>query len=331
MTPPDELVATLNAACMPVVAAHVNPDIDALGAMLGLARAMPGNAAITLGGKAVASRLAAMLEWGSARIASAEDLARADVVVVVDTANTKRVNIEGGWDALAGRYVVNIDHHVSNERFGQLSWVVDGASSTCELIYRLIAAAGWRMDATTATLLYAGIHSDSCGFSLPVRPETFEAAAGLVRAGADSAAVGERLWRSQRIEQFQLLRTVYHNTRLTPDGRIAYSTLTLAEIAAAGCTPADIDEQVDVPRSLDGVRIALLLTEIEPGLIRVNLRGQRHTQVLPIATALGGGGHRFSAGVRVRASLGHALERVLAAAATQLAPPATDIHESQQL
>ncbi len=318
MAPPDELIEVLNVACSPVVVAHVNPDIDALGAMLGLARAMPCKAAITLGSKPVAYRLAAMLEWGSARIASADDLQRADVVIVVDTANTNRANIEGGWDVLAGRYVVNIDHHVSNDRFGRLNWIDDGASSTCEMIHRLIAAAGWPLDATTATLLYAGIHSDTGGFSLPVHAEAFEAVAALVRAGADSAAVGERLWRSHRLEQFQLLRTVYHNTRLTPDGRIAYSTLTLDEISAAGCTPADIDEQVDVPRSLEGVRVAMLLTEIEPGLVRVNLRGQRGTEVLPIAIALGGGGHRFSAGVRVRATLKDALERVLATAIPQL-------------
>lgn len=311
MTPSDELIEVLNVACSPVVVAHVNPDIDALGAMLGLARAMPCKAAITLGGKPVAARLAAMLEWGGGRMASADELLHADVVVVVDTANTNRVNVEGGWDAIADRYVVNIDHHVSNDRFGRLSWIDDGASSTCEMIHRLVAAAGWPLDATTATLLYAGIHSDTGGFSLPVHAEAFDAVAALVRAGADSAAVGERLWRSHPLEQFQLLRTVYHNTRLTPDGRIAYSTLTLDEIAAAGCTPADIDEQVDVPRSLEGVRIAMLLTEIEPGLVRVNLRGQRGTEVLPIATALGGGGHRFSAGVRVRATLDDALDRVL--------------------
>ncbi len=62
----------------------------------------------------------------------------------------------------------------------------------------------------------------------------------------------------------------------------------------------------------------MLLTEIEPGLVRVNLRGQRGTEVLPIAIALGGGGHRFSAGVRVRATLKDALERVLATAIPQL-------------
>src|SRR5512140_2692806 len=117
MLPPDDLIEVLNAACSPVVAAHVNPDIDALGAMLALARSMPRKPAVTLGGKPVATRLAAMLEWGAARIASADDLNHADVVVVLDTANTKRVNIEGGWDSLAGRYVVNIDHHISNERF----------------------------------------------------------------------------------------------------------------------------------------------------------------------------------------------------------------------
>ncbi|HSW46753.1 MAG TPA: DHH family phosphoesterase [Phycisphaerae bacterium] len=305
------MIAVLNGAGGPVVLEHVNPDVDAFGATLALVRVMPGGrAAFTLGARPVGPRLSGMLDWAGRGPCDARRVAEADVAVVVDTANVQRVNVEGGWDAIAGKYVVNIDHHVSNERFGRLNWIVDTASSTCEMVYRLIAAAGWPLDGPTATLLYAGIHADTCGFSLPTPAETFEVVADLVRAGADPAAVGERLWRTQRPEEFELLRTVYRNTRVTAEGRIAYSTLTLAEIAATGCTPAHIEDQVDVPRSLAGARVAILLSEIEPGLVRVNLRGRQDTEVLPIAAALGGGGHRFSAGVRVRATMEAALDRV---------------------
>jgi len=310
---PDKVIEALTHVRPTVLAGHVGPDVDALGAMLGLARVLPArDVTASTGDQPIQARLNFMLELGECRIAEAGDVARAETVVVVDTANTKRIAIEGGWEAIADKYVVNIDHHITNEDFGQVNWVVDHAGSTCEMVYRLIRAAGWPLDPKTATLLLAGIHSDTCGFTLPtVGPETFEAAAELRRAGADLDRIGAQLFRSQSLHEFQLVRTVYQNTRLACRGLVAYSTLTLEEIRTAGCTPADIDEQVSIPRSLSGVRMGILLSEIEPGLVRVNLRGEDGTPVLPLAVALGGGGHTFAAGARIHGSMEHALQRVL--------------------
>jgi len=311
MAVPQEVIDALSAAGRPVVIGHINPDIDAMGAMLGLSRALPGEAAVTFGNRPLGPRPAAMLRWADCRPADAQRVRQADLAVVVDTANVGRINVQGGWETLADLRVINIDHHVSNERFGRHNWVEPGTSSTCELICRLIIAAGWPLDPTTATLLYAGIHADTCGFSLPTSAEAFEAAVALVRAGAKPAAVGQSLWRSQRPHEFALLRTVYQNTRTTPDGGIAYSSLSLAEIEAAGCTPADVDDQVAIPRSLAGIRMAALLSEAEPGVVRINLRGEEGTPVLPLAAQLGGGGHPYSAGVRMRGPLTEVVERFL--------------------
>ena len=312
MDVPRDLIDALNSARQPVVAGHIGPDVDALGSMLALARAMPADAAVTLADRPVSAKLQFMLELAGCGVADAGRVAGADLVAVVDTTGPKRVNVAGKWPAIADKLVINIDHHFSNTDFGRINWVVDNASSTCELIYRLIAASGWPLDANTASLLYAGIHADTCGFSLPTASaETFEAAAALVRVGADLEKVGSQLWRSRAPHEFELIRIVYRNTHLAGDGHIAYSTLTLDEIHAAGCTPADIDEQVSIPRSLSGIRIAMLLSEMEPALVRINLRGEDGTPVLPLAEALGGGGHTCAAGVRAQGTMNEVLERIL--------------------
>ena len=317
---PRPLIEKLAEARRVVLAAHVNPDVDALGAMLGLARAMPAiEVTFSAGGQSVQNRLAFMVELGECRPAQADDIARAEAVVVVDTANIRRIGIEGGWDAIADKCVINIDHHITNEDFGEFNWVAGHRASTSEMIDELIRVAGWPLDPKTATLLLAGIHSDTCGFTLPtVAAETFETAASLRRAGANLPQIGEQLFRSQSLHEFELIRAVYRNTRLACDGLVAYSTLSLAEIHAAGCSPADIDDQVSIPRSLSGVRMAILLSEVELGVIRINLRGEDMTPVLPVATSLGGGGHTYAAGVRMRASMSDALQRILAEAATCL-------------
>jgi len=310
---PRDLIDALNAARWPVVVGHVGPDVDALGAMLALARAMPApESAVTFAKPPGAAKLRFLLELADCRVADDEQLRRADVLAVLDTATTKRVNVPGDWDAIADKLVVNIDHHISNTDFGRINWVVDNASSTCELIYRLISAAGWPLDKTSASLLFAGIYTDTCGFSLPsASAETFETVAALLRAGADIEKIGLQLGRSRAPHEFELIRIVYRNTQLAGDGQIAYSTLTLDEIRAAGCTPADIDEQVSIPRSLSGIRIAMLLSEMEPGLVRINLRGEDGTPVLPLAEALGGGGHTCAAGVRVRGTMNQVRQRIL--------------------
>ena len=321
MDPPRELIETLAGAVQPVMVSHVSPDADALGSILALARAVPvSKAAVAFTKGTINQRLQFMLELArSVPVADPDRLTRADVVAVCDTAGTNRVNIDGKWDAIADKIIANIDHHISNPDFGRHNWVVDNASSTCELIYRLIRSAGWPLDPGTATLLYAGIYSDTGGFSLPnVTADSFDAAASLVRAGANVELVGARLMRSQQQSEFDLVRLVYHNTKIAADGRIAYSTLDHNEIESTGCTMHDIDDQVSIPRSLSGIKIAIFFSEGEPGVIRINLRGEEGTAILTLSRSLGGGGHTFSAGARIRGEMSEVVDRVLREAAAAL-------------
>ncbi|HOQ86923.1 MAG TPA: bifunctional oligoribonuclease/PAP phosphatase NrnA [Phycisphaerae bacterium] len=323
MTPPDELIRVLGDLRQPVIGGHINPDVDAMGSMLALARALPSRGAIALPRGHVGKKVAFLRQLApEVPVADADRQAAADAFVVLDTATTSRININGTWEAIADRFVINIDHHITNADYGRINWIVDDASSTSEMVFHLIRAAGWPIDGATASLLYAGLYADTAGFSLPsATPQAFEAAAALVRLGADIERVGTYLCRSQHLSEFELLRRVYHNTRLVENGTISYSTLTYEEITSSGCTPEDIDDQVSIPRSLSGIRIAMLFSEIEPGVIRINLRGENGTPVLPIAVKLGGGGHRFSAGVRIRGPIASIVERVIAEAVAYLAAP----------
>lgn len=311
---PPELIDALNRAERPVVAGHINPDADALGAMFALARAMPGDrVAVALPETYLSQRLKFIRQFApQVPLADEARLREADVLVAVDTAGTNRLNIPGAWKNLAGATVLNIDHHITNTDYGHINWVVDSASSTCELVHHLIAQAGWPLDAATASMLYAGLYADTAGFSLPTTTaEVFETAAALTRAGALIEAIAATLMRSHQPHEFELVRTVYRNTHITGAGLIAYATLSHEEITAAGCTPDDIDDQVSIPRSLSGVKVAILFSEGVPGVVRINLRGEDGTPVLPIAEKIGGGGHTFSAGARVKGPFNDVIQNVL--------------------
>jgi len=157
-------------------------------------------------------------------------------------------------------------------------------------------------------------------------------AAELVAAGADVARIGERLYRSMRSSEFALARLLYDNTRVTLDGRIAYSTARFEEIDGTGCTGADIDDQVNIPRMIAGVRMALLFTEGQPGKVRVNLRGEGGTSVVEVAQRFGGGGHVNSAGTILKGPFDQVVRQVLEEAARHLdagpvRPPGEERHD----
>ncbi|RJP38357.1 MAG: bifunctional oligoribonuclease/PAP phosphatase NrnA [Phycisphaerales bacterium] len=322
---PVEIIEAVGGMRRPVVVAHVVPDADALGSIFATALAYNGNGCapkVALPAGSLSQRLAFMHDWAKVPVAGRTDFEKADGFIVLDTAKKERCNVgpdQRNTDWSAGRPVVNIDHHDTNTRFGDVNWVDAEASSSAELVLRLLQAAGRPVSPMVASMLYAGVLTDTAGFSLPTTsPSGLAAAAELVRLGADVAELGERLCRSQTQSEFDLLRIIYANTKRAAGGAIAYSTATYEDITGAGCTAADIDDQVSIPRSLDGVRLAMLLTEGNKGKTRINFRGDGRVEVLELAQKFNGGGHRQAAGAVIDTPLSDTVKMVVAAAVEHL-------------
>lgn len=318
MNVPSQLLTALQASSSPIVIAHVVPDADALGSMLATALALKcehSNPMVSLPTGSLSQKLGFMVEWAGARIASPADFADADAFIVLDTAKMDRCNVgpdlrQTDWSA--NRPILNIDHHQTNTLFGTVNWVEPTAGSTCELVYHLLRACGLTISPTMASLLYAGIMTDTLGFSLPsTTAGALRAAADLVERGADVGDLGERIFRSQKKSEFDLLRIVYANTRLVADGRIAYSSASYEEIHDAGCTAADIDDQINVPRSLDGVLLAMLFSEGRRGKTRINFRSSGAVTVTDLAAKFNGGGHAQASGAILDCGLQEAIDRVV--------------------
>lgn len=323
---PPEVTDALVRPSRPLLVGHVTPDADCLSSMYGLATGLAAvcNATprIALPPGSVSDRLTFLASWADVQIATNGDLESADAVITLDSAKLSRLNVEGGGQSLArpGRPIINIDHHVTNPAYGQFNWVVGDASSTAELVFYVLQALNVAITADLASMLYAGIHADTDGFALPnTTADALATAAELVRGGARVEEVCEKLQRSRRQADFDLLRILYANTRRAAGGRIAYSTVTHAELTGAGCRAEDIDDQVNVPRSLDGIDIAILFTEGVQGKVRINFRGEKGISVLPLAELLKGGGHRQAAGAIIPGTVEEVVARVVEEAGRHLA------------
>ncbi len=318
LTVPQEVIDRLRQWRKAVCVGHVTPDADCLAAMVAVANGFGGNGAcdikLSLPDGTVSQRLSFVLDDFRPSLADARAFAEADGIVAVDTAKASRCNVDPAvsdeWRT--AKPILNIDHHESNTRFGTVNWVAPQASSTSEMVYLLLRSAGHPVPPALCSLLYAGIITDTAGFTLGTTGTgTLQVGAELVAGGADVAAVGERLYRSMSDSEFALLQIIHANTRVVDGGRIAYSTASYDEITGAGCSAQDIDEQVNVPRSLGGIRIALLLTEGVKGKTRINLRGESGCAVLDLARSLGGGGHPYAAGAILDLPIEEAVPLVL--------------------
>ena len=145
------------------------------------------------------------------------------------------------------------------------------------------------------------------------------AAARLVERGADPGDLGERLCRSQSRSEFNLLRVIYANTKSMAGGALSYSSASYDEIREAGCTAADIDDQINVPRSVAGARLAILFSEGNKGKTRMNFRASGMLTVLELAAQFNGGGHSQAAGAILDCDVEEAMRQVLPAAQEHLA------------
>jgi phosphoesterase RecJ-like protein len=315
---PVEICAAIRAADQIALIGHVTPDADALASMGSLWLALPElgkHPHLVLPAGTVSRRLTWLVEHAGLHACHAADLERCDLIVALDTAKERRLNTHEPVTALTKIPIVNIDHHATNPGFGRWNWVVGSSSSTSELTYALLRALGCQITPTIATLLYAGLHTDTQGFSLSnTGANSLAVAHDLAQAGARIVEVCERMHRSQSPSEFKLLGVIYSNTRVSDDGRVAWSTASYAEITGAGCSAADIDDQVEVPRSIEGISLAILFTEGDHGTVRMNFRGEGGVSVLDLAQQFGGGGHRASAGAKLDGTIEAITARVLPAA-----------------
>ncbi len=286
-----------------VVTAHHNPDGDAIGSMLGLARALrAAGQDVVLAHpdpEPVPSDLAFLVADGERIEATLPDDLADRVLVAVDCASEHRLWHEPVHEG--ARVVVNVNHHQDNTRFGDLNLVEPGASSTAEVVAGVLEAAGWPLSAEVAVPLYAGLITDTGRFGYAnTRPEAHRLAAALIEAGVNPADMSRRLYEEQPLERLLLAGRALERARPLAGGRALGSVLTRDDFAAVGGD--DTEGIVELMRAVRGIRAAAFVRESGPdGAWRVSLRtADPAVNVSEIARQEGGGGHRAAAGFSSR-------------------------------
>jgi phosphoesterase RecJ-like protein len=239
-----------------------------------------------------------------------------DVAVICDAATLSRVGriAEEERDWFAAATVVNVDHHVSSDGFGDLNLVDPAAAATCEVLLRVVDGLGIPLDPPLATALLTGVVRDSQGFSTPsTTSATLQAAARLVDAGAPLALVHRRVISELPYATLALWGRMLSRIGRAEDGRIVYTVLDESMLAETGTRQHDADGLAEFLASAEGARVTLLLRELGPTATRVSIRTADGVDATRIAGRFGGGGHAGRAGCTIERPLADSLADVIAA------------------
>jgi phosphoesterase RecJ-like protein len=236
-----------------------------------------------------------------------------DLFIALDCGNLERLG-ELRRVAEMARTLVNIDHHEDNRMFAPLNIVDPEASSTSEIVFKLVRSAGWDIGPEAATCLYTGVITDTGRFQHQnTKPETFMVAYRLALEGADVIRVGKEVYESQSLSYTRLLGIALRRVEVVEDCGLVYSYITREDLAETGAALSETEDLIDHLRAVRGTRVAAVFKELEDGRVRVSLRSRDDFQVGPIARALGGGGHATAAGYTSRKELAGSLDELLEA------------------
>jgi bifunctional oligoribonuclease and PAP phosphatase NrnA len=293
-----------------VVTTHENPDGDALGSLLATKLALE-----ELGKDAVAYLAGATPLPDEYRFMELHDLRRAlpddleeRAVVAVDCANESRLGPDP--DALLKRtkFVVDIDHHHDNTRFGDVNLIVGEASSTGEILRDVFSELGVALTSEIAEALYIAIVTDTGRFQYAnTTARALRLAAELVEAGADVHRVFQGVYENVAFAKLKLVARALDNAKVYEGGRMIVSHLEREDFDAAGAEEPYSEGIIDYLRAVEGAELAALIrqppTKDGPQR-RVSLRTtEQGLDVSAIARKSGGGGHKQAAGFPSEASV----------------------------
>ncbi len=294
---------------------HVNPDGDALGSELALYSFLKDlGKQVKIFNTDTAPKNYRFLPFYDAILpAKALQNDFPEVLVVLDAGVLKRIGESLSHSLIPTKATVNIDHHTAADHFGDYNLVETDASSTSEIIYRLIRHHGTPIGKKRALCLYTGIMFDTGCFRYSnSTPTAHHVAAELIKEGISVDEVYRAVYETLPVGTILLLGEVFQTLGMTPNGKIGWLYATQEMFRKTGTTREDVDGFINHIRSVDTVEVAILVSEQKNGESKVSLRSKSFVDVGEIASAFGGGGHQRAAGCEIDAPYEEAVAQLVA-------------------
>jgi phosphoesterase RecJ-like protein len=285
---------------------HKDPDADGIGSMLAMAKALQNaEKEVVLFTERPVHAPVNLLK-GSEKIIQDFDPKNGeiDVTIALDCGDKDRVG--GRAEHLERcRVLINIDHHEVHDLFGDLNLVDPKSSSTGELVYAVIKAAGLPIDPDVAENILAAIQTDTGSFRYEnTTSKSFRIAAELMEHGASPRRISLKMTDGYSLPRIKLLELALGAVEFYNEGRIGMVTLSADMFERSQAQPEDSDKFVDYLRSVSGVEMAVLVRETGKDCYKFSMRSNSKVNVAKLAYLFGGGGHAKAAGFERQQSIG---------------------------
>ena len=299
-----------------LITSHVNAEGDAIGSELALFYLIKqlGKNAVLVNNDPVPDRYRFLPGSGKLIVTTNNDKAKDyENAIVVDCPTMER---SGKITSLLQRakIKINIDHHVSNENFGDFNWVAPDASSCGEMIFNLYKEMKLSINEEVATMLYVAILTDTGSFRYnSTTRNTHRVVGELLKSGIKPAKIYEKIYETNTIGDIELLAKALSTIKVTGNGKIAYMYVTKKMLDDTNTTADRTDGFVNFARSIGGSEISLFFREgtSDPQEINVGFRSKDRANVNVLASKFGGGGHPKASGCSLKGPLLEVIAKVL--------------------
>ncbi|MEG0641528.1 MAG: bifunctional oligoribonuclease/PAP phosphatase NrnA [Clostridium sp.] len=280
------------------ITCHVSPDGDAMGSSLALYEAIK-----TLGKKVyIISKESIPNDFkflkNSVEVSEDKEnvLEGIQCVIVVDCGNKERIN--GNLNFENRNYkIINIDHHVSNENYGDYNYVDSKSAATCEIIYSVIKELGVTLNKDIATCIYTGLLTDTGSFRHSTTSKyTHEVAGYLIETGIDFSEIHRTLFDRKSMGKIKLYGKAIDTIELSCDNKFCTMYITRDMLEELNLLDEDTSDVITFGNKIESVEVVALIKEREDGGVKVSLRSKRCVDVNKIAGVFNGGGHVRASG-----------------------------------
>ncbi|WP_026476050.1 DHH family phosphoesterase [Alkaliphilus transvaalensis] len=310
----NKLIPSINSDTRIAIIAHVNPDGDSLGSImaLGLALMKRSNQVNIFLNDELPGRYSFLPEVHLLKKYQSNEFDDFDLCFVLDCGDDRRF---GDIDLLVkSKEVINIDHHVSNNGFGDINFVRTDASSTCEIVYSIITEElEIQLDEKIATCLYTGIVTDTGNFRYESTTSyTHKVVAELLDFGVNIQEITFNLYQNNSLNSTKFLGHVLNQMEIYFNGKVAIITIDQDLLKEFDVKYEEVEGIINYARDIEGVEVAVIIKEATTdGEIKISFRSKKNYDVNELAKGFGGGGHKRASGATTKGTLTDVKESLL--------------------
>lgn len=297
-----------------LVVSHVNPDGDAISSTVAVGWLLDSlGKSFTMMNEEGCPRKFSYL-WGAKKIrdlSEADDNRRYKYVIAVDCADYSRF---GQVSTLFAEdvQIANIDHHQTNDYYGDVQLIRSDAAATAEILYDLLDHFGITWNEDIATCIYTGLLTDTGGFRFSnTTSRVMQLASRLLEFGVKATDLTEHLLERLSKAHIRLLKKALATLSFNDDETVCWLSVRSADMKEAKASNEDLEGLVQYPRNIEGVEVGILFKEVGDDVYKISLRSGGRVDVSAVAQKFGGGGHMRAAGCTIEGKLEEIIRSVV--------------------